>query len=160
MSELFSAFGVDWRLLLIQAVNFGLLLAALTYFLYKPVLRIIDERRAKIAEGVRTAEAARERLSEAKEESDKLVGDAAKQAESLLASARMRAESVNSETMKEAQQKADQMMAEAKARAEEARRQAMMESEKEITRAAMLAAEKIMLARSEATGGGGREKAA
>jgi len=56
MSELFSAFGVNWKLLLIQAVNFGLLLAALTYFLYKPILKIIDERREKVAEGVRTAE--------------------------------------------------------------------------------------------------------
>ena len=118
MSDLFAAFGVNWKLLLIQAVNFGLLLAALSYFLYKPILKIIDERRHKIAEGVRTAEAAAERLEEAEKEGDTMV--------------------------KEAQARADQMMAEARARAEEEKRKAMMESEREITRAAMLAAEKIM----------------
>ncbi|HEY4487394.1 MAG TPA: F0F1 ATP synthase subunit B [Candidatus Paceibacterota bacterium] len=160
MSDLFSAFGVKWELLLIQAVNFGLLLTALTYFLYKPILKIIDERREKIAESVRVAEAAQRRLEEAKEKGDKMVGDAAKHAESLVASARMKAETTGSEMMKEAQARADQMMVEARARAEEERRKAMMESEREITRAAMLAAEKIMLARSEASGGGGREKAA
>jgi len=58
MSDLFAAFGVNWKLLLVQAVNFGLLLSALTYFLYKPVLRMIDERREKVAEGVRTTQAA------------------------------------------------------------------------------------------------------
>lgn len=160
MSDLFAAFGVNWKLLLIQAVNFGLLLAALSYFLYKPILKIIDERRAKIAEGVRTAEAAAQRLAEAKKEGDTMVGDAAKQAEGLVASARMQAEKTGSEMMKDAQARADQLMSEARARAEEAKRQAMMESEKDITRAAMLAAEKIMLARSEASGGGGREKTA
>ena len=160
MSDLFAAFGVNWKLLLIQAVNFGLLLAALSYFLYKPILKIIDERRQKIAEGVRMAEAATKRLEEAKEEGDTMVGDAAKQAEGLVASARVRAETVGNDMMKEAQLRADQLVAEAAARAEEAKRKAMMESERDITRAAMLAAEKIMLARSEASGGGGREKTA
>lgn len=159
MSDLFAAFGVKWELLLIQAVNFGLLLAALTYFLYKPILKIIDERREKIAEGVRTAQAAAQRLEEAKEESDKMVGDAAKQAEGLVTSARMRADTVGNDMMKEAAARSEQLMVEARARAEEAKRQAVAESEREITRAAMLAAEKIMLARSEASGGGGREKA-
>src|SRR3989338_5291852 len=160
MSDLFAAFGVNWKLLLIQAVNFVLLLTALTYFLYKPILKIIDERREKIAESVRVAEAAKRRLEEAKEEGDKMVGDAAQQAQTLVASARVRAETTGSEMMKEAQVRADQMMEETRARAEEEKRKTMMESEREITRAAMLAAEKIMLARSEASGGGGREKAA
>ena len=110
MSELFSAFGVNWKLLLIQAVNFGLLLAALTYFLYKPILKIIDERREKVAEGVRTAEAAAQRLAEAKEESDTLVGQAAKQAEGLVASARLRAEEAGNEAVKEAQSRADALL--------------------------------------------------
>ena len=32
MEQLFSAFGLDWRLLLIQALNFGLLLMVLMIF--------------------------------------------------------------------------------------------------------------------------------
>ncbi len=144
MSDLFAAFGVNWKLLLIQAVNFGLLLAALSYFLYKPVLKIIDERREKIAESVRVAEAAKRRLEEAKEEGDKMVGDAAKEAEGLVAAARTRADEKGSEMLKAAQGRSDALMAEASARAEEQKRMAMQESQKEIARAAMLAAEKIL----------------
>ncbi|RJQ35385.1 ATP synthase F0 subunit B [Candidatus Parcubacteria bacterium] len=144
MEQLFSTFGIDWRLLLIQAINFGVLLAILTKFLYRPLMNVIDERQKKIAEGVRSAEAADQRLLDAKKEGDGIVGDAAKQAEGLVASARMRAESVGADLMKDAQAKAEAVVADARERAEEAKRQAMLESEREITKAAMLAAEKIM----------------
>ena len=144
MGALFSAFGVDWQLLLIQLVNFALLLAALTYFLYKPVLRIIDERREKVAEGVRLAQQADKKLEDAKKQGDGMVADAAKEAESLVASARMRATELTAETTKAAEAKATGILKEAQAKGEEQRRLALQESSKEIARAAMLAAEKIL----------------
>lgn len=144
MSELFAAFGINWKLLLIQAVNFTLLLAALSYFLYKPVLRIIDERQRKVAEGVRTAELAQKKLEDAKEESDTLIGAAAKEAQEVAATARARAEEKSAEIVKAAEARAQATLADAQARAEEAKRLALKESEKEIARAAMLAAEKIL----------------
>ncbi len=144
MSELFAAFGVNWKLLLIQLVNFGVLLSVLTYFLYKPVLRIIDERQRKIAEGVATAEAADRKLSDAKAESDEMVGSAARDAEALVAAARSRADERGAEIQKAAEARAAATMKEAAERAEEAKRMALKESEREIARAAMLAAEKIL----------------
>lgn len=144
MSALFTAFGIDWHLLLIQAVNFVLLLSVLTHFLYKPVLRIIDERQRKIAEGVRTAEEADRKLADAKAEGEQMVGTAAKEAESLLAQARARAEERSAEIVTLAESRAQETLRDAAARAEEAKRAALKESEREITRAAMLAAEKIL----------------
>ena len=144
MNALFAAFGVDWHLLLIQLVNFALLLGVLTYFLYKPILRIIDERQAKIAEGVRTANEANKKLEDAKTQGEQMVGDAGKQAESLVATARARATELNVQAQKSAQEKAAAILKDAEAKAEEEKRQAMLESEREIARAAMLAAEKIL----------------
>ncbi|TSC62846.1 MAG: F-type H+-transporting ATPase subunit b [Parcubacteria group bacterium Athens0416_74] len=148
MSELFAAFGIDWRLLLIQAVNFGVLLAALTYFLYKPILGIIDERREKVAEGVRTAEEAARKLADAEEESKVLIGSASRDAEQLVATARARADEKGTQIVRDAEEKAHGVMRDAEARAEEAKRLALQESEKEIARAAMLAAEKILKEKS------------
>lgn len=148
MSELFAAFGIDWKLLLIQAVNFGVLLLALTYFLYKPILRIIDERREKVAEGVRTAEAAQSRLAEAEQVSKNTIGAASREAEQLVAAARARADEKGSEMLRDAEEKAQSVIRDAEARAEEAKRLALQESEKEIARAAMLAAEKILKEKS------------
>lgn len=148
MDALFAAFGIDWHLLLIQAVNFGVLLLVLTYFLYKPILRIIDERRDKVAEGVRVAQEATRTLQDAKVEGETLIGTAARDAEALVAAARLRADEKGSEILRAAEDRADRVMKDAAERAEEAQRQAMAESSKEIARAAMLAAEKILREKS------------
>lgn len=150
MEPLFAAFGVNWKLLIGQAVNFALLLSLLTYLLYKPLLRIIDERREKVAEGVRTAQEASRTLADAKTESETLVGSAAREAEALVATARSRADEKGTEIVKAAEARADSVMKDAAARAEEARRTAIQESEKDIARAAMLAAEKVLRHKAQA----------
>lgn len=147
MSELLTVFGLNWKLLLIQAVNFGLLLAVLSYFLYKPILKILDERKARIAEGVRKSEEAEKRLADAASRGDSIVGAASREAESLVAGARTRANEQALEIIKSAEGRADAVLADAAARAEEEKRQALLESEKEITRAALLAAEKLLSAK-------------
>ena len=148
MSELFAAFGLDWKLLLIQALNFGILLFVLWRYLYGPVLQMIDDRRNTIAEGVQKAEAADKRLAEAAHESKGIVAHASKEAESLVASGRARADEQAAEILKRSQNEAERVLADATARADEARRQAMAAGEKEIARAAMLAAEKILKEKS------------
>ncbi len=148
MSELFAAFGINWQLLLVQAINFGLLLFVLWYFLYTPILKLIDDRQKKIADGVKIAEAADMKLADAKAESEEIVGGAAREAEALVASARSRADEKGNEIVKAAEARADTVLKEANARAEEAKRIALSESSKEIARAAVLAAEKILREKS------------
>ncbi len=159
MSELFAAFGLNWQLLLVQALNFAILLFILWRVLYRPVLKLIDDRQKKIAEGVRTAEAADMKLADAKSQSEGIVGGAAREAEALVASARARADERGVEIVKTAEARAAGVLKDAADRAEEAKRQALKESEREVARAAMLAAEKILLARHSFSDGG-REKSA
>lgn len=148
MDQLLAVFGIDWKLLLVQAINFAVLLGALTYFLYRPVLRIIDERQRAVAEGVQKAEAADRLLAEAKAEGDVIVGEAARQAEQLVGDARARAQDRAGEIIKAADERAAASLREAMERAEEAKRQALQESEREIARVAMLAAEKLLREKS------------
>lgn len=144
MSELFEVFGVNWKLLLVQVFNFGLLLIILWHFLYKPVLRIIDERRAKIAEGVKTAEEAEKKLAASEVEGKGIVSSASREAEKVIASACERAEEKENELLRDAEARADAVLLDASQRAEETKRQALKQSERDIARAAMLAAEKIL----------------
>ena len=148
MGELFSAFGLDWKLLVIQTVNFGVLLLILWRFLYRPLVKMLDERRGKIAESVQKAEAADRRLAEADLEGKTILASAGKEAEGLVAAGRSRAESQSLEILKKTEEKAQALLADAAARAEEAKRQALAAGEKEIARAAMLAAEKILKEKS------------
>lgn len=63
-NELLEQLGINWQLLLSQAVNFFILLLVLTFFVYKPLIKVIKERNAKIKEGLDKAEEADVRLKE------------------------------------------------------------------------------------------------
>lgn len=144
MDQLLNAFGIEWKLLIAQAVNFGVLLVALTYFLYKPVLKTLDERKSKVAQGVLDAEEATRMLQEADGEVSTRLKGADSEAESIVAQARDAAGSEKARILKEAETRAAAVALDAEARAKEASAKALRDSEKEIARLAILAAEKVV----------------
>ncbi len=144
MDQLFSAFGIDGKLLIAQLINFGVLFVALTWLLYKPVMKTLDERRAKIAQGVEDAEAASAKLATADAEASTRVHTAETEAEGIVALARDAANTEKARIMKEADARAAQVAIDAELRAKETAAQALRESEKEVARLAVLAAEKVL----------------
>lgn len=144
MDQLFAAFGIDWKLLIAQAVNFGVLLVALWLLLYKPVMQVLDERAKKIAQGVEDAERASQKLAGADEAAAQIVAKADAEAVSALAAAREAAGTERARLVKEAEARAAAIEAEADAKAKETAAKTLRESEKEIARLAVLAAEKAM----------------
>lgn len=148
MSDLFAVFGVEWKLLIAQIINFAVLLAVLTYLLYRPVMKVLDERQRTIADGVRNAEAADRQLADAQEASNGIKGNATREAEGIVAAARVRADERAAEIVRVAEERASAALKDATLRAEEAKRDALKKSEQEIARVAMLAAEKILRQKS------------
>ncbi len=144
MQEILTTFGIDWRLIVIQIFNFALLLALLWYFLYKPVLSMLDARKAKIEQGVRDAEAAGENLARAEEEKAAILKAAHGSAEEVLVRAKDAATEKGAEVLAEAAQKSERVLAEAALKAREIEERARKESEDEIAKMAILAAEKIL----------------
>jgi F-type H+-transporting ATPase subunit b len=51
MEGLITNFGVDWKLLLAQVVNFAILFFLLKKFAYKPILDVLRKRKGEIEEG-------------------------------------------------------------------------------------------------------------
>ena len=144
MSALFGAFGINGSLLLAQAVNFGILLIALTYLLYKPVMKMLDARQQKVAQGVIDAERAAEKLATADTEAATVVSTAETEAESIVAGARETAGTEKTRILKEAETRAAAVAADADARAKETAAKVLRDSEKEVARLAILAAEKVL----------------
>ncbi|MDP2598304.1 MAG: hypothetical protein Q8P49_00565 [Candidatus Liptonbacteria bacterium] len=64
MQQLISQLGIDWHLLLSQAVNFFLLLIVLRMFVYKPLLKLLHERKRRVEEGMAKAAEADRKLHE------------------------------------------------------------------------------------------------
>ncbi len=144
MGEVFSAFGLDGKLIVIQIINFGLLLLALWYFLYTPILNLINERQRTVAKGVEDAKRAEAKLERAEGEKQEIIKQAHSEAGTIVSRSKEHAEKQGADIRAEAEQKHDRILAEAKQKAEALKRDAQKESEKEIARTAVLAAEKVL----------------
>ena len=144
MEQLIHAFGIDGKLIAVQIVNFIILLALLSYFLYKPVLKLLAEREEKIAQGIKDAEAAAHAKATAASEKQTIVSDAQKEATQITENAEMRARESADEIVAAARQKADEVAQTATAEAAALKEQAIKASEAEVAKTAVLAAEKIL----------------
>jgi F-type H+-transporting ATPase subunit b len=87
MSELIEKLGIDWKLLLAQAANFLVVLIVLRLTLYKPLLKVLADRRAKIEKGLSDAEAAGKRLGEIEIEGKERLADVEREAVKIVAEA-------------------------------------------------------------------------
>src|SRR2546427_12235025 len=56
VAEIASTFGVDWPHLAAQVISFAIVCALLYWLAYEPVLRMLEERRKQIAQGLANAE--------------------------------------------------------------------------------------------------------
>lgn len=138
MDSILHTFGIDWRLLLINMVNFGLLMAGLWYFLYGPVMRMLEERRHKIAKGVEDADAASEARRTIESERAATLARAALEADESLARARAAASARERELVEEAGKRAESIVAAAEAQAREAKQKAIAESREEVAKLIVL----------------------
>lgn len=144
MQELFSAFGVNWSLLIAQGVNFGIVLIALWYFLYKPVMTTLTKRQELVAKSVQDAAQVEELFARADGEAESRVKTADVEAEQIVALARESANTEKARLLKEAEDRAALIARDAEAHAAETTARAQRESEQEIARLAVLAAEKVL----------------
>ena len=144
MDQLIHAFGIDVKLIVVQIINFTLLAGLLTYFLYKPVLKVLADREEKITKGVMDAEAAAETLAGAEDEKQVILTDAHKEAEGVARRAKEHADEKAAAIAAVADEKAAGVVASAEEKAENIKLVAKQESEAEIAKLAVLAAEKVL----------------
>lgn len=144
MEEIIKVFGINWKLIAIQAVNFGILLYILNRFLYRPLFRVIEERREKIRRGVEDADNAAAKLTSAEEERRRILSETARTAEASLEAAKKHAEEERSKILKATAEDKARMFARAAYEAQEEKKRVIEEGKEEIARISVLAAEKIL----------------
>lgn len=105
MEQLFSQLGIQWQLLLSQAVNFLLLLIVLRIFVYKPLLKLLHERRDRIEQGLVKADEADRRLLEIEEIGVGKIKEAEATAFSILKKTEADAKVLEARLMNEAHRK-------------------------------------------------------
>ena len=144
MNEIIKAFGIDGRLITIQIVNFAVLLFALSYFLYTPILKLIDDRKKLIAKGVADAKDAAVKLENAEKEGNVLVTKAVTEASEIVKRGNEAASREGAALITEAHDQSSRIIAEGEKKATALADSIRAKTESEIAKVAILAAEKIL----------------
>ena len=144
MEQLIHAFGIDAKLITIQIINFAILAGLLTYFLYKPILKILAEREESIKQGIKDAEDAAKAKASALDEKQALLATAQTEAQAIDARATAFAKEKEVDIVAQANAKASDMVKDAEAKSTLLKTQALKESEAEIAKLAILAAQKVL----------------
>ena len=114
-----GALGIDGKAFVIQLVTFGLAFFVLQRYAFKPILKVMDQRRKTIEDGVTIGESMKKQQAEL----DKKVADELAKARSLadgvIADAQAAARQVASDAEAKTQKKTETMLSEAKLRIEQ-----------------------------------------
>lgn len=81
---LLGTFGINGKLFLAQLINFGILLFVMNRWVYKPLLKVMDDRKKKIEDGLKFAKDAEVKLAEARIHEDDILAKANNEAKSIV----------------------------------------------------------------------------
>lgn len=109
-----AALGFNLPGLIAQLVNFTILMVVLRIFLYRPLMRVLDERKRRIVEGIEKAEQAASAASASESESARLIEEARAEARELVSRAQESAQELRTELETRARQDAEQIVSRAR----------------------------------------------
>jgi len=130
--------------LIAQLINFGILLLILRLFLYKPVLRILDERRTRIEEGLNRAEQAAVQASASQDEARRVIDEARGEGRELVAAAQEAAARLRTELEERARTDANLIVTRARDEIQNERDQAIEQLRREFADLTIAAAEQVI----------------
>lgn len=130
--------------ILFQIINFGVVAGALTYLLYKPVLKILEERSSKIAQAQKAAEASLKEKEELEAMHKKAKSDTEKKAAAILTEAKTSAEEQGKQIISEAKNQAKKEIEKLRAQWEEEKAKANRAMKQEFNDAVLAVSEKVL----------------
>jgi F-type H+-transporting ATPase subunit b len=89
-----ETFGFSWSLFISQCISFAIVCFALHRFAYKPILKVLEERREKIAESLANAEKIKQELANAQVKAQEILNQANAQGNQLIEESRQSAAKV------------------------------------------------------------------
>ncbi|MCF7845960.1 MAG: F0F1 ATP synthase subunit B [Candidatus Peribacteraceae bacterium] len=142
--EILSSLGIDPAVMLAQAVNFFALLAILTFLVYKPVLKLLDERKERIAKAEEHAQLVEDKLARAEELTQKELKKAQQKASEIITAAKESATAQGEEMIETAKAKVGKIVEEGRAVITKERDDAARQIQEEVGKIVILATEKLL----------------
>ena len=139
-----TALGVNFPALVAYLVNFLILLGILTFFAYKPLLRVMDQRAERVRESLAAADLARQEVASSRAAIEEQLNEARREGQRLLDQAREAAERHREEEAARARQQAEAFVARAREDIQRERDAATAEVRSNFGDLAITAAERII----------------
>lgn len=148
---LFEALGVDWKLLVEQALAFLILVWLLKKFVYPALIKAIDSRRDTIEAGMKEAKESQEAAEKVQDQVAELLEQSRKEADEILARTHQEAAAMMSEAEDKAKQRAEQIVTDARAQLDNDVRKAREALKQDTIELVAMATEKVVGEKLDAT---------
>jgi F-type H+-transporting ATPase subunit b len=110
-SNVFSALGIDWQMLLFQVIGFSVLVFVMAKYIYPIFMKVVDERQAKIEESVKAADEAKQMADKAEADVQKVLTKARREASDIVSTAKLEASNAISAAEEKAKSRAEKIVA-------------------------------------------------
>ncbi len=140
----FASLGINLPLLVVFIINFILLFVLLRIFLYKPVLKMLDERAKRTKEGMELAEATKKEYEQARVEVQKQIEKGRQEAQAIIAQTMQVGERLKEESRQEATKQAQVIVDRTRAELEAERDKIVEDLRREFVDISLSAAEKVI----------------
>ena len=132
IQQIANTFGVDWPHLMSQMISFSIVCILLYRFAYKPILKILEERRLQIAQGIAETKKIRAELAQAEATCRDLLLQANGEATKLLEEAHAAAGRVQQQETQKAIAAAEQILIKSREAAAQEHVRMLMELKREV----------------------------
>jgi F-type H+-transporting ATPase subunit b len=140
----FASLGINLPLLVVFVANFIVLLVMLRLFLYKPVMKVLDERAKRAREAIELAEATKKEYDQAKDEIQKQIEKGRHEAQAIIAQAMQVGERLKEESRQEATKQAQVIVDRTRSELEAERDKLVGDLRREFVDISIAAAEKVI----------------
>jgi F-type H+-transporting ATPase subunit b len=139
-----EALGINLGYLFVQIFNFAVLFLLLKAWVYEPIVKMIENRRVTIEQGLEDARVAADARANAEQEAKKILTEAQSKATEIIQEATARAEVAAKEVHADAEAEAAKVRGAALAEAELERNRILADMRGQVAALAMAAAQKII----------------
>jgi F-type H+-transporting ATPase subunit b len=114
-SQLMAQFGVTWPKLIAQIIIFVVLYLTLQKLAFGPIIKVLEERRRRIAEGQENAEKIKQQLADAEKRYEEIIQKANAEAQQLIDEARKSGDALTQKQAQDAIRQAEEIISKARA---------------------------------------------
>ena len=139
-----ETFGIDWPMLIAQAINFLIVAFVIWKFAFKNILSTIKEREKQIADSLRNADKIKLELEETEKQQQETLQEASLEAKKTISIAQEQAKAFIEEQKEDARKQAEEIISKAKLAMEQERERVLREAREEIASLVVLTTSKVL----------------